>query len=228
MMLSVPQSPPKDREELMQRALALSGFCLGELADIAGVKVPKDFKLEKGWSGQLIELMLGATAGSKPQQDFPELGVELKTIPIDISGKPLETTYVCFAPLLKLTGIQWENSNVCNKLQSVLWLPIQGSRDLSPADRMVGTAFLWHPSLEEQQQLKQDWEELMDMIVLGNVEEITARHGEYLQLRPKAANGDVLTDAIGKNGDIIQTRPRGFYLRKQFTQNLLNAYFGLS
>jgi len=226
MTLSVPQSPPSDQEELMQRVLALSGFCLGEIAEIANINVPKNFKQEKGWSGQLIELMLGATAGSKPQQDFPELGIELKTIPIDMQGRPLETTYVCFAPLMGLTGIQWENANVYNKLRRVLWLPIQGSRDLAPADRMVGTGFLWQPSPEQEQQLKQDWEELMDMIVLGDVEAITAHHGAYLQLRPKAANGNVLTDAIGKNGKTIRTRPRGFYLRKQFTQNVLNDYFG--
>ncbi|MDI8106950.1 hypothetical protein MJN85_30220, partial [Salmonella enterica subsp. enterica serovar Anatum] len=41
---------------------------------------------------------------------------------------------------------------------------------------------------EEDRQLRLDWEELMDMIVLGQVERITARHGEVLQLRPKAAN----------------------------------------
>ena len=37
----------------------------------------------------------------------------------------------------------------------------------------------------------------MDMIVLGQVERITARHGEYLQIRPKAANAKALTEAIG-------------------------------
>ncbi len=45
-----------------------------------------------------------------------------------------------------------------------------------------------------------DWEELMDLIVLGEVERITARHGEVLQLRPKAANSKALTEAIGAHG----------------------------
>ena len=31
-----------------------------------------------------------------------------------------------------------------------------------------------------------DWGELMDLIVLGCVERITARHGEVLQLRPES------------------------------------------
>ena len=65
----------------------------------------------------------------------------------------------------------------------------------------------------------------MDMIAMGDIEKVTARYGEYMQLRPKAANGSVLTDAIGKNGQIIQTRPRGFYLRKEFTHKILDDYF---
>jgi DNA mismatch repair protein MutH len=63
------------------------------------------------------------------------------------------------------------------------------------------------------------------MIALGQIENITARHGQYLQLRPKAANGDVLTEATGKNGQVIRTRPRGFYLRKEFTEKILQAFF---
>ena len=54
----------------------------------------------------------------------------------------------------------------------------------------------------------------MDLIVLGHVERITARHGEVLQLRPKAANSKALTEAIGEQGQPIATLPRGFYLKR--------------
>ena len=220
-----PLFPPTSKAELLTRATALSGFTLGELAQIANINVPANFKTEKGWSGQLIELMLGATAGSTPQQDFPELGIELKTIPVNALGQPLETTYVCYAPLTGLTGITWETSNVRNKLAEVLWLPVQGERHISPAERMVGTAFCWQPTSSQQRQLQQDWEELMDKISLGEVEQITARDGAVLQLRPKAANGSALTDAIGNQGNRVKTRPRGFYLRKSFTAEILRQAF---
>jgi DNA mismatch repair protein MutH len=65
----------------------------------------------------------------------------------------------------------------------------------------------------------------MDMISLGKVESIDARVGSVMQLRPKAANGSVLTDAVGHDGGFIKTRPRGFYLRKNFTNNILSTYF---
>jgi len=89
----------------------------------------------------------------------------------------------------------------------------------------VGSPLLWSPSEEEEHQLRMDWEELMDLIVLGRVESITARHGEVLQLRPKAANSKALTEAIGTEGQRILTLPRGFYLKKNFTRALLARHF---
>jgi DNA mismatch repair protein MutH len=221
----VPKAEPKSSKELMRRAEALAGLTLGELAQMMNVKAPLNFKREKGWTGQLIELCLGASAGSKTQQDFAQLGIELKTIPIDEHGKPLETTYVCYAPLTNIAGIEWQTSSVKNKLQQVLWVPVDGRREVAPKDRFIATPFLWSPDDEQDNQLRTDWEELMEMIALGQIENITARDGQYLQLRPKAANGSALTDGIGVNGQIIQTRPRGFYLRKEFTSKILQSVF---
>lgn len=224
-MISPAIQAPNNISQLLERAQALAGLTLGELAAAAQVRVPDNFKREKGWTGQLLEMFLGAEAGSSPQQDFPHIGVELKTIPIDSLGVPLETTYVCYAPLTNLAGVTWQTSNVRNKLNCVLWIPIEGDRAIAPKDRRVATAYLWQPDPTQLDTLRNDWEELMDMIVLGNVESITARHGQALQLRPKAADGKALTDAIGAYGGTIKTRPRGFYLRKQFTHQILLQAF---
>lgn len=209
----------------MMNANGIAGLPLGELALLANVVIPSDFRRQKGWTGQLIERWLGASAGSKPTQDFPELGVELKTIPISCDGRPLETTYVCYAPLLPVAGETWASSNVKNKLSLVLWVPVEGQRDIPVDQRRVGTPFLWQPDAFEEQQLKEDWSELTHFIVSGQIQTITSRHGNVLQLRPKAANGAALTRAIGENGETIQTRPRGFYLKKPFTQRILQRMF---
>ncbi|MGY6028037.1 DNA mismatch repair endonuclease MutH [Phytobacter sp. AG2a] len=218
-------SSPESETQLFLQAQALAGYTLGELATLVGLPVPRDLKRDKGWTGVLLEQWLGASAGSKPEQDFAHLGVELKTIPIDSSGRPLETTFVCVAPLTGNSGVTWETSHVRHKLQRVLWIPIEGSRDIPVAERRVGSPLLWSPDAEEEHQLRLDWEELMDLIVLGQVERITARHGEVLQLRPKAANSKALTEAIGARGEPILTLPRGFYLKKNFTGALLARHF---
>ncbi len=219
--------PPENERQLFERAQALAGASFGELADRAQLPIPKDLKRDKGWIGMLLELWLGASAGSKPEQDFAALGVELKTIPVDAAGKPLETTFVCVAPLTGNSGVTWETSHVRHKLTRVLWIPVEGERQIPLADRRVGSPLLWSPSAAEEESLRRDWEELMDLIVLGQVERITARHGEVLQLRPKAANSKALTEAIGEQGEPILTLPRGFYLKKNFTGALLARHFSI-
>jgi DNA mismatch repair protein MutH len=225
--LSNPISRPPTIKALLSRAEQLAGLPLGELAGRLDLPVPAHLRRDKGWTGQLLELALGASAGSKPEQDFPELGVELKSIPVDAAGKPLETTFVCVAPLTDIAGLRWEHSNVRNKLSRVLWIPVLGERGIAPGDRIIGQPLLWTPDQEEDRLLRQDWEELMELISLGRVQEITARHGQVLQLRPKAANSRALTEAIGPRGEPILTLPRGFYLKTPFTGALLARHFML-
>lgn len=223
-MKTTPPSP-KTIEELMQRANSLAGLTLGQVADSHGFTTPADLKRDKGWVGQLIEYELGALAGSRPEQDFLHLGVELKTIPIDDKGKPLETTYVTVAPLVDIQGLTWEKSIVYHKLQTVLWVPVQGNRNIPVAQRQIGTPILWSPAPDELALLQQDWEEIMEFIAMGQVQELTARHGEVLQLRPKGANSRSVTQSIGKDGAKRLTNPRGFYLKIPFTQSILKRFF---
>ncbi|HCN03472.1 MAG TPA: DNA mismatch repair endonuclease MutH [Pantoea ananatis] len=217
--------PPEDESTLLSRAQSLAGLTLQTLADQAGIPIPANLKRDKGWVGMLLEWHLGASAGSKAEQDFAHLGIELKTIPVDRYGKPLETTFVCVAPLTGNSGVTWQNSHVRHKLARVLWMPVEGERDIPLGERRVGAPLLWSPDAQEDEMLRQDWEELMDMIVLGQVERITARHGAWLQIRPKAANSKALTEGIGDHGQPIMTLPRGFYLKKSFTGPLLARHF---
>lgn len=215
---------PQTLEQLLSQAQSISGLTFGELADELHIPVPPDLKRDKGWVGMLLERALGATAGSKAEQDFSHLGVELKTLPINAEGYPLETTFVSLAPLVQNSGVKWENSHVRHKLSCVLWIPIEGSRHIPLRERHIGAPILWKPTAEQERQLKQDWEELMDLIVLGKLDQITARIGEVMQLRPKGANSRAVTKGIGKNGEIIDTLPLGFYLRKEFTAQILKAF----
>ena len=102
--------------ELINRAERISGYNIKQLANIAEIQLPKSLSNNKGFIGQLIEWHLGADAGSKPTPDFEELGIELKTLPIDTHGNPLETTFICMAQLINNTPLTWSNSPVKKKL----------------------------------------------------------------------------------------------------------------
>ncbi len=201
------------------------GYTIEELASYVGISLPSNLKNNKGWIGQLLEYCLGANARKTQDKDFINLGIELKTIPINRYGKPLETTFVCTAPLIKNNGIRWHSSYLRYKLSRVLWIPIEGERKIPLGKRKITHPILWSPSLMEEKLLKQDWEELMDMIVLGYIENLTGNYGEILQIRPKSANKNVLTKGIGKYGQTIMTQPRAFYLKKKFTHQILIEYF---
>lgn len=211
-------------QQLLAHAQSIAGMTFGELAQQLQIPVPPNLKRDKGWVGILIEMALGASAGSKAEQDFAHLGIELKTIPINAQGFPLETTFVSLAPLIQNSGVNWQNSHVKHKLSKVLWIPIEGERQIPLAERHIGAPILWQPSPQQEARLRQDWEELMDYIVLGKLDQITARLGDVLQLRPKGANSKALTKGIGKNGEIIDTLPLGFYLRKAFTHEILQQF----
>ncbi len=217
-----PMSKPANEAELLNSAIRLAGCTLGELADRRRIDVPDDLKRAKGWVGELLELMLGATAGSRPVPDFEDLGVELKTIPLNRCHRPQESTFVCVAPLARTTGLGWENSVVKTKLGRVLWVPVEAAHEIPVANRRIGRPLLWSPSLDDAEILRADWEEHIEQIALGRLDELDARLGTYLQIRPKALNRHDRTNASSDTGAPTNALPRGFYLRTCFTRKILD------
>lgn len=173
----------------------------------------------KGKVGELLERALGATAGSAAVQDFPQLGVELKSIPLDERGVPVESTFVCAISVAEAEYAEWETSWARRKLSHVLWMPVL------PVDgegqRRLGRPVFWRPTEEQEAVLRADFDDLMGLIGVGQIERLTAREGRWMQVRPKAAHGRVRTVAYGADGELIDTIPRGFYLRTKFTRAIL-------
>ena len=215
------QDAPATLEELRQRAESIAGLSLGQLADLYEIKVPEDLRRNKGWVGLLLERHLGATARSRAEPDFPHLGVELKSLPVDLGGKPLESTFVCTIELTQLADCEWEDSRLMKKLRQVLWVPVEARRDVALAVRRIGTPIFWQPDPEDVAQLRADWEELSLLIAQGRTGEITAHLGQVLQVRPKAAKGGSRRRALDDEGALYDEQPKGFYLRASFTAAII-------
>jgi len=213
-------SAPASIPELTARAAELGGMTLAHLATRLGVPIPASQPRHKGWAGELLELALGAQSGSRPQPDFAHLGVELKSLPLNGLGNPRESTYICVAAL-DGRAQSWATSLVRQKLACILWVPIEAAQTIPLPERRIGTPFLWHPSVEEEMQMRQDWEEIMESVTVGQLDKISARQGRWLQLRPKAANSRARTPGYTDDGSPGVTLPRGFYLRSVFTKRIL-------
>jgi len=220
-------APPRDEAELLERAATLAGLRLAELAARFDVPVPPDLRRAKGFVGSLVERALGASAGSRALPDFPELGIELKTLPVDRAGAPVESTFVCTIPLTEIGQVEWVDSRVRRKLATVLWMPVEGERAIPIAERRIGQALLYRLTLEDEAVLRSDWEELSGVIGRGHVEALTGHLGHFLQIRPKAAHSRARRVGIDADGAPFAALPKGFYLRPSFTRALLARHFAL-
>ncbi|PIE16007.1 MAG: DNA mismatch repair endonuclease MutH [Proteobacteria bacterium] len=226
MRLEPPPDAPRSEPELLDRARALAGRTLGEVARRLHLLVPRDLRCHKGWVGQALEVALGARAGSRPVPDFEHLGVELKTLPIGANGRPRESTFVGVIPVDELYGMTWETSHCRRKLQRVLWVPVQADPAVALAERRVGTPLIWSCDwAPDAATLRADWERHTERIRLGEIDAISARDGAALQVRPKALSGRERRLVIGEDGWLAPTLPRGFYLRARFTAGLLARHY---
>jgi DNA mismatch repair protein MutH len=216
---------PETESELLSRALDLAGSTLGDLGARLGLPVPGDLTRAKGWFGQALERALGATARSRAAPDFEALGVELKTLPVGAKGLPCESTFVCTIDLSRIGDVDWPRSLVRKKLSRVLWVPVEGARELPVAVRKIGTAILWSPTADDEDALRFDWEELAGIIGRGDVENVTGHLGRHLQVRPKAANSRSRRRGVDGDGATFAALPRGFYLRASFTARILAERF---
>lgn len=158
--------------------------------------------------------------------DDPRSGVELKTLPFrvddDGQARVLEATYVTAATAADLVRETWATSRVKKKLTRVLFVPIERPR-VGPG--RIGTSFLYAPDDATLAVLRRDWEDLADLVARGLGFAITARRGIILHLRPKARDASVLTRARVVDDDDVALRPQGFYLRRSFTQSLVDERF---
>ncbi|MCD6045363.1 MAG: mismatch repair endonuclease MutH [Gammaproteobacteria bacterium] len=215
-------SPPQTEAELWSRASAIAQQTLGDMAAAVSMAVPSDFRREKGFIGQLLEQILGATAGNLAKPDFTHLGIELKTLPLNANGLPKESTYVSIVPLMSTEPLSWPHCELYQKLRRILWIPYFFDKTLEPRYWRLSNPVLWSPSLEDETILREDWYELMSLVQMGQLDKISARLGQYLQIRPKAMNADVRTQGIGSHGECVRTSPRGFYLRTSFTARIVH------
>jgi len=216
-------SPPASEAALIARAEHIAGLTLGELAQQCASPLPRDLEKHNGVVGDLLAVALGATAKSTPVPDFEHLGIELKTIPLNEKLKPRESTHVCSVTLSELGAQRWADSTVRHKLARVLWIPIEAQTSIALTARRIGRACLWSPSAAEETILRRDWEEHMELLVTGQIEQLDARMGTYLQVRPKAANRDALAATSDSSGAPSATLPRGFYLRPRLTARILSG-----
>jgi DNA mismatch repair protein MutH len=213
---------------LMNHARALVGVELAELADQMGLPVPPRAagpERTKGWSGQIIERELGVETKGTSGPDFANLGVELKTVPVDGAGKPHESTAVCQIDPVAIAGESWETSTARKKLARVLFVALLvPTESRSVGERRVSAVRLWSPSSEQERTLRADFDLFVrEYFRRGRSDAITGHLGVALQVRPKGKDAADRRDAYDERGAAARVGKCGFYLRPAFVAAILRA-----
>jgi DNA mismatch repair protein MutH len=216
---------PPSLEALLAHARALVGVTLAELADGLGLPVPVGTVRTKGWPGRIIERELGVGEGGASGPDFGALGIELKTVPVDATGAPRESTAVCHIDPVAIAAESWETSYVRRKLSRVLFVALEVLPGRSSVgDRRVRLVRLWSPSPDEERILRGDFEHFVRVYFRrGRGGEISGGEGVALQVRPKGRNAEDRRSAFGPDGQAVRIGKCGFYLRPGFVGPILRV-----
>jgi DNA mismatch repair protein MutH len=223
-------APPTDLWQLLDRARALADCSLADLWQLHGdPRTPlPDLRRHKGLIGQLVESALGSSGHNDAAADLPHLfapdgspGIELKTVPLQPSGVPRESTWVTRLPMRGELPT-FAESSVARKLACVLWLPIAPlPPGAEPASRRLLQPRLWQPDAQTWAQLAADYQTALEAIAAGQSEDLRGHLGSILQVRPKAANAAVRVQGWDADGQAADVLPLGFYLRPAFVGRVL-------
>lgn len=216
----------EDVASLMAHARALVGVELGDLADQMGLPVPAPTagaEHTKGWAGQIIERELGVETAGVAGPDFAQLGIELKTVPVDGKLRPRESTAVCQIDPIVISGESWETSTARKKLARVLFVALEvPPLARSVGERRVSAVRLWSPSPDEETLLRSDFELFVrDYFRRGRVGAINGHLGAVMQVRPKGKNAADQRAGYDETGAAIRVGKCGFYLRPNFVAAIL-------
>lgn len=195
------------------------GRSIGDIASEQGFV----FKNNKGDVGHLVEQLLGVKSSSFKGPDLPQYGLEIKTLPVDRQGRVLENTFVSRITL-PFTETNFTLSEFWYKAQKILFVPIIGNKNSESTDRILAQPFIWQACAKEFEVISQDWIDLSSYLRLGAWAKINSKIGDILHIRPKAAHAQDLCsfEALGQQHQIL---PLGFYLRKSFTQSLIERNY---
>ncbi|QJC33052.1 MutH/Sau3AI family endonuclease [Enterobacteriaceae endosymbiont of Donacia semicuprea] len=212
---------------LLLRAQLIKGFNIIDIARWLDYKIPKNIKEDKGIIGKLIEFyLIGKNSYNRLSKDLPYLGIEIKTLTINKKNKVINDNFICSFSLINEKNFIFYKSKLYNKLLKILWIPIIKNINTPYTMNKIGKAFLWEPSNNDKIKLFNDWNNLIKLLILGQIKNINSYNG-YILLVKNKSNKTKLTKAINKNGKVIFITPKSFYFKKKFLNYVLKHKINL-
>lgn len=212
---------------LLDRLNEVQGVPFKELAEAHEIDWHEEPERNKWVTGRIVEAALGLAADSAPRPDLTDLAVEIKSIPIGGDGglRPHEHTKVTMLDFQDVLEEPWERSRAHHKLRNILFAPVVKHDKDRPDHWYIRSPFIWMPSLDALEQLKQDYLAVQELLEEGAVGEISGARppkgqGRYLLANTAGRDASDTTNYV-LQGESIETKRRAWMLRKDFTERIL-------
>ncbi len=203
-------------------------------------QIKKELNLErdnmkKGASGLIIETLLGLPNNNTADADIPEIGCEVKILPIqrnkngDIKVK--EPTQIQMINYFEVANENWETAKIRKKITFTFWivyLAKDNNISLHQDEYRIIDYFLDHPNETKTNTFKEDWEHIQDYIIKGLADKLSCSMGIYIEPKTKGKNNQDKTNAPDGNGGITRARRRAFYYKKNYTNSNIISNIDLS
>lgn len=182
--------------------------------------------MKKGAAGLIVENLLGIKNNNYSDADIPEIGCEVKILPIQKNKngtiKAKEPTQIQMINYFEVADEKWETAKVRKKINLTFWvvyLARENSTTLHQNDYKIIDYFIDHPNDSKIIVFKRDWELIQEFIRKGLSDKLSSSMGEYLEPKTKGANRDDKTNAPDGKGGVLRAKRRGFYYKKHYTNN---------
>lgn len=208
------------------------GKTIGQIKDELGIK--RD-NMVKGASGLIVENLLGIQNNNRDEADIPEIGCEIKILPLQKNRngeiKAKEPTAIQMINYMEVSQETWETAKLRNKINLTFWvvyLAKENGHSLAQNDYVIVDYFLDHPTDIQNGIFKKDWENIQSYIIDGRADQLSCSMGVYLEPKTKGANNQDKTQAPDGKGGTIMARRRAFYYKKNYTNTAIIPKIDLS
>lgn len=208
------------------------GKTIGQIKDELNIARSK---MVKGASGLIVENLLGIENNNRDNADIPEIGCEIKILPLQKNKdgiiKAKEPTAIQMINYVEVAKETWETAKLRGKIALTFWVVYLAKKDgkaLNQNDYIIVDYFVDHPNDIQNGIFRKDWESIQNYIISGHADALSCSMGEYLEPKTKGKNNQDKTDAPDGKGGIIKVRRRAFYYKKNYTNTAIIPNLDLS
>lgn len=210
---SIRENPSEPISDVLNRKFKeFVGMSVGDLSDLFGYW--KTGPNHKGFYKELANRMM--TGSNKVPEELTKSGTVVKTIRLEINGKPKESMSFPSFRYMEIVKERWEESSFAQALEGK-FLFVVFQRDLGGTLRFA-RAIYWAMPFQDRMSAREVWEETQLRTQKGNYVYPGSRENTVAHVRPHARDkGDTYPTPTGT----FEVK-RGFWLNRRYIGKIIS------